>query len=103
MRFGSVTAAARNRVSLPHSGAPTPPDEANLSAEVMIEAAADPCAPVPAGGEVPPGPSSESRRGGVTLEVVIPARNEERRLPETLEVLCDYLAGQSYTLSLIHI
>jgi dolichyl-phosphate beta-glucosyltransferase len=101
VRFGSVTAAARNRVSLPHSGAPTPPDEANLSAEVMIEAAADPCAPVPAGGEVPPGPSSESRRGGVTLEVVIPARNEERRLPETLEVLCDYLAGQSYTASIV--
>jgi glycosyltransferase involved in cell wall biosynthesis len=37
----------------------------------------------------------------VTLEVVIPARNEERRLPETLEVLCDYLAGQSYTASIV--
>jgi len=31
------------------------------------------------------------------LSIIIPARNEERRLPETLGRLCDYLHRQSYT------
>ena len=31
------------------------------------------------------------------LSVVIPAYNEENRLPETLATISDYLAGQSYT------
>ncbi len=30
------------------------------------------------------------------LSVVIPAYNEERRLPQTLARVCDYLAGQNY-------
>jgi dolichyl-phosphate beta-glucosyltransferase len=37
----------------------------------------------------------------VTLEVVIPAYNEERRLPQSLEVLCAYLARQPFTSSIV--
>ena len=35
------------------------------------------------------------------LSVVIPAYNEERRLPETLETLCAYLATQAYSWEIV--
>lgn len=50
----------------------------------------------------PSGPPPHGlRRPPVTLEVVIPAFNEEERLPRTLAVLCEYLERQPYTAAVV--
>lgn len=45
--------------------------------------------------------SSSGAPGGVHLSVTIPAYNEERRLPRTLDAVCSYLASQTYAAEVI--